>query len=150
MIFIHMLMEKDQYSLIEQSTYNIDWQAIVLCHHLLAAAFIDFICILQCVILQLTAISITSWGMECIAIIALPYRYLHCIHITETHIAVIHVIHSIHIQLCMIFCWLLHLKLCYYDFPLEKAVLISSVEYTLCCWDLCSGTCVLWTPWGHS
>ena len=53
---------------------------------------------------------------------------------------------SIHIQLCTIFCWLLFLKLCYCVacvLPLEKAVLISSVECPLCClglhvqWNLC-------------
>ena len=43
-----------------------------------------------------------------------------------------------------------HLKLCYCELLLEKTILISSIEYPWCCWDLWSGTCVFWTPWGHS
>ena len=62
----------------------------------------DFVCLLQCVVLQLVTISKTNQNVY-LATIAVPYRYLHGIHITEIYYtAVIHVIHGIYIQLCMI------------------------------------------------
>ena len=48
------------------------------------------------------------------------------------HPHIIHVIHSIYIQLCIIFCWLLLLKLCYCVLLLKKAILIGSIVAWSC------------------
>ena len=60
------------------------------------------------------------------------------------HPHIIHMIHSIHAQLCMIFCLLLHMKLCcLLSASITEGFLISSVE---CPWH-----CLQWQPvyYGH-
>ena len=62
--------------------------------------------------------------------------YLYCVLIQRPfmHIAIIHVIHSILVQLCVIFCLLFHMKLCcLLSALLERALSISAVECPRCC-----------------
>ena len=78
------------------------------------------------------------------------YRYINsCLAILHTyteiiHIAIIHVIHSILAQLCVIFCLLFYMKLCcLLSALLERALSISVVECPAeSC--TCSTTCVLY------
>ena len=47
-------------------------------------------------------------------------------------------IHSIHVQLCVIFCLLLHMKLCcLLSTSIREGFLISCVECPWCCLELC-------------
>ena len=66
------------------------------------------------------------------------------------HPHIIHVIHSIHIKLCTIFCWLFFLKLCYCVLLLEKVILIGSVECPSCCLELHGRTFCIMNTLGTS
>ena len=63
-------------------------------------------------------------------IIAIYIAYLYRDH---SHIAIIHVIHGIPVELCVIFCLLFHMKLCcLLSALLERALSISAVEHPRC------------------
>ena len=64
------------------------------------------------------------------------YQAILCAYTETIHIS-FHVIHSIHVQLCMIFCLLLHMKLCcLLSASIREGFLISSAECPRCCWEL--------------
>ena len=88
----------------------------------------------------------TIYSNICMAISS----YIACLYRDHPHI--IHVIHSIHVQLCMIFvycytwscvaCWVLLLERAF------SSVLLNVQDVAESC--TCSTTCVLWTHWNYS
>ena len=92
-------------------------------------------------------LNIVIWLSECTFLQHMSsYNYIHRVYdyyismlhtIQRPSLHIIHVIHSIHVQLCTIFCLLLHMKLCcLLSAFIREGFLISSVECPRCCWEL--------------
>ena len=142
MVFTHV---------VKRSIYS-NWTVTVKCwlasfnnFHAIAYLLIIFIWLLECTLLKYT----TSYNYIHRVYIWLPYIAI-LIAITETiHIVIIHVIHSILVQLCVIFCLLFHMKLCcFLSALLERALSINAVECPRCCWELYM-QCIIWTHWDY-